>query len=50
VSGSGNILTLRLALSFTPAFAGTQGIFMYADDRNGQTTPGRLQRGTWIVP
>jgi 6-phosphogluconolactonase (cycloisomerase 2 family) len=50
VSGSGNILTLKLALSFTPAFAGTQGIFMYADDRNGQTTPGRQQRGTWIVP
>jgi hypothetical protein len=50
VSGSGNILTLRLALSFTPAFAGTQGIFMYADDRNGQTTPGRQQRGTWTVP
>jgi hypothetical protein len=50
VSGSGNILTLKLALSFTPAFAGTQEIFIYADDRNGQTTAGRQERGTWTVP
>jgi hypothetical protein len=50
VTGSGDILTLSLPLSFTPAFAGTQGIFMYADDRNGQTTAGRQQRGTWMVP
>jgi hypothetical protein len=50
VTRSDDALTLNLALSFTSAFAGTQGIFVYADDQNGQTTAGRQQRGTWIVP
>jgi 6-phosphogluconolactonase len=50
VSGSGNTLTLNLDFSFQPAFAGTQGIYMYAIDQSGLTSPGRQSVGTWVVP
>jgi large repetitive protein len=49
VTGSGNLLTLNLAISFTPLFLGNQGIYSYAVDHDGSTTPGRRQVGTWDV-
>jgi YVTN family beta-propeller protein len=49
-SGSGDILMLNLAFTFTTAFAGKQGIFMYAIDKSGVKTPGREHVGTWTVP
>jgi hypothetical protein len=42
---TGNTLTLTLALTFKPAFAGVQTIFMYAT--NGTQTSGWQTRGTW---
>jgi hypothetical protein len=45
---SGNTLTLTLAMTFTPAFAGSQTIFMYAT--NGTQASGWQTRGTWTVP
>jgi 6-phosphogluconolactonase len=49
VSGSGDILTLNLAFSFKPTFVGMRGIFSYAIDKSGLTTPGRQKVGTWDV-
>jgi len=49
VAGSGDILTLNLAFSFKPTFVGMQGIFSYAIDKSGLTTPGRQKVGTWDV-
>jgi YVTN family beta-propeller protein len=49
VSGSGDVLTLNLGFSFKPTFVGMQGIFAYAIDKSGLTTPGRQQVGTWDV-
>jgi hypothetical protein len=49
-SGSNNVLTLNLAITFKPTFAGQQGIFLYAVDQSGRTTPGKQKRGTWNVP
>jgi hypothetical protein len=48
VSPSGNTLTLNLALSFAPAFAGTQNIYMYV--QNATLSNGFTQEGTWTVP
>jgi hypothetical protein len=48
-SGSGNNLTLNLALTFTSSFAGTQTIWMKADD-NGGLTSGWQIVGSWSVP
>jgi hypothetical protein len=45
---SGDTLTLNLALSFTPAFAGTQNIYMYV--QNATLSNGFTQEGTWTVP
>jgi hypothetical protein len=50
VSGSGNTLTVKLALTFKSAFAGLQNAYMYAIDLSGSTTPGWQDKGTWIVP
>jgi hypothetical protein len=47
VSIAGNNLTLNLALTFTPAFAGAQQIWMYGND-TGQAS-GWQQRGTYTV-
>lgn len=48
VAGSGNTLTLNLALTFRPSFAGQTTIQMEASD---STLTSALQsRGTWIVP
>jgi hypothetical protein len=48
VSLSGNNLTLNLALSFKPSFAGTQNIYMYV--QNATVASGFTQEGTWTVP
>jgi hypothetical protein len=48
-TASGTNLTLNLAISFLPAFAGTRGIFMSATDLGGLVAAW-LQRGTWTVP
>ena len=45
---SGNTLTLSLALSFAPAFAGTQNIYMYV--QNATLSNGFTPEGTWTVP
>jgi hypothetical protein len=41
---------MNLALSFKPAFARTQGIFVDANGQNSKTTLGRQELGTWLVP
>jgi hypothetical protein len=48
-SVSGNSLTLNLSLVFSPTFAGTKGVYLYAQDNEGASS-GWQQRGTWIVP
>jgi hypothetical protein len=48
ISGSGNDLTLNLALTFQSAFAGSRGIYMEVYD--GTDDSGWQQRGTWTVP
>jgi alpha-L-arabinofuranosidase len=47
--GAGTALTLKLSLSFKPAFAGNKDIFMAAQDKVG-TWAELTSRGTWIVP
>jgi len=49
VTLSGTELTLRVALTFKPAFAGTKTIYMQSNDRGGVNT-GMQQRGSWTVP
>jgi hypothetical protein len=48
VSGSGTSLTLNLAFSFLPAYAGTRQISMSVGDATYAT--GWVQRGAWTVP
>ena len=48
VSLSGNTLTLNLAMSFTPAFAGAKSIYMLVN--NAALNSGWVVNGTWIVP
>jgi hypothetical protein len=45
---SGNVLTLNLATTFMPAFAGSKNIYMYA--ANSSLNSGWHSRGTWTVP
>jgi len=47
-SGSGNNLTLNLALTFLPAFSGTQNTWLEVSDAAGDS--GWQQRGSWTVP
>jgi uncharacterized repeat protein (TIGR01451 family) len=49
VSGSGNNLTINLALTFKAAFGGTKNIYMNAQDSGGLWSNWQL-RGTWTVP
>ena len=49
VMGSGNNLTVNVALTFKPAFAGTKTNFMLAID-NGGLSSGWQARGTWTAP
>jgi hypothetical protein len=48
VAGSGNTLTLNLALTLRPSIAGQTTILMEASD--GTLTSGLQTRGTWFVP
>ena len=48
-SGSGNDLTLNLAVTFTSAFIGAKQVYMRAWDAGGLDS-GFLQVGTWTVP
>jgi Bacterial Ig-like domain (group 3) len=45
---SGNYLTLNLATTFTPSFAGTRSIYMLAVDVTGFST-GFKSKGTWTT-
>jgi hypothetical protein len=45
---SGPNLTLRLSLTFKPAFTGTKTIYVVANDRAGLDT-GMLALGTWLI-
>jgi hypothetical protein len=45
---SGNTLTLNLAMTFKPAYAGAKNVYMFAG--NGTASSGWQQRGTWTVP
>jgi hypothetical protein len=46
---SGNTLTLNIALTFQPGFAGARNIYMYATDAAGFNSGWQL-RGAWTVP
>jgi hypothetical protein len=46
---SGNTLTLNLAMTFAPAYAGAKNIYMYAADISGSNS-GWQTLGTWTVP
>jgi hypothetical protein len=48
-SGAGNTLTLNLALTFKPAFAGAKTNFLFVADNAGQFS-GWQARGTWTCP
>jgi Beta-propeller repeat len=48
VSGSGNNLTLNLALTFKQAFTGAKNIYMQVQNVSGVLAPWQA-RGTWIV-
>ena len=47
VSGSGNNLTLNVALTFKPSYSGAKNIYMDAFDG---TDSGWQQKGTWTIP
>jgi hypothetical protein len=49
VMASGNTLTLNLAVTFRPAYAGAKNTYMYAADISGSDS-GWQQLGTWTVP
>ncbi len=49
VALSGNTLTLNLAMTFAPAYAGAKNIYMYAADTSGANSGWQLL-GTWAVP
>jgi hypothetical protein len=46
VSGSGDTLSLKLALTFTPSFAGLKNVYGYAAD-DGSLNSGWKTLGTW---
>ncbi len=48
VSGSGNLLTLNVSLTFKPGFTGNKNIYMEVYD--GTADSGWQQRGTWTTP
>jgi hypothetical protein len=49
VSLSGQTLTLNVAVTFKPAYAGAKNIYSYAQSMNGAVTDW-VARGTWTVP
>jgi large repetitive protein len=46
---SGNAVTLNLATTFAPVFAGGKTLYMFAASATG-TNSGWQSRGTWTVP
>ncbi len=46
---NGNSLTLNLAMTFKPAYAGAKNIYLYAADLSGSNS-GWQSLGTWTVP
>jgi len=48
VSTSGSVLTLNLAMTFTPAFSGAKTVRMFANAAGGVSS-GWQDRGTWTV-
>jgi hypothetical protein len=50
VSVSGRTLTLTLAMTFTPAFAGDKIVQMFAEHTSGADTGSWQIRGSWIIP
>ena len=50
VSKSGNDLTVNLALTFSPSFAGSKTVFMYVEDQDGLNSATWQARGSWTVP
>jgi hypothetical protein len=49
VAMSGTTLTLNLAVTFRPAFAGVKNIDMYAGNVGGMNS-GWQTRGSWTAP
>ena len=49
VTGTGSTLSVKLAVSFSPSFAGAQTLFGYAAD-SGNLNSGWQTLGTWTVP
>jgi PQQ-like domain len=49
VTPSGDTLTLKLPMTFQPAFAGAKNVYMYATDVSASGT-GWQKLGTWTVP
>ena len=47
--GSGNILTLKLGLTFTTAFSGAKVVYLASGDQSGHNS-GWQALGTWKVP
>jgi uncharacterized repeat protein (TIGR01451 family) len=45
---NGNLLTLNLAMTFKPAYAGAKNVYMYSADTGG-TNSGWQTRGTWTA-
>jgi hypothetical protein len=48
VATSGTLMTLNLAMTFKPAFAGTKNVYVYAQNAAG-TNSGLQTRGTWTA-
>ena len=46
---SGSTLTLNLAMTFAPSFAGAKNVYLYAASASGMAS-GWQTRGTWTVP
>jgi glucose/arabinose dehydrogenase len=46
---SGNSLTLNVAMTFAPAFAGAKNVYLYGANAAGMNSGWQL-RGTWTVP
>ena len=49
VTLNGNTLTLNLAMTFQPGYAGAKNVYMFAIDASGSNS-GWQQMGTWTVP
>ncbi len=49
VTPNGNVLTLKLPMTFKAAYAGAKNTYMYASDLSGSSS-GWQQEGTWTVP